>query len=306
MSKKIIFMGTPEFSVKTLEVLAKSSYDISCVYTQEPKKSDRGQKINKNPIHLAAEKLNIKVRCPRNLDTDEEYKYFKSVSPFIVIVVAYGQIIPKIFLDLPEQGFLNIHSSLLPKLRGAAPIQRSIMNLEKETGISMMKIEEGLDTGPYMKQIKIKINDQTNCQELTNKLSNLGANNILNCLDLINENNAKFIRQNDSKASYARKITKLESKISWLDTAEKNIAKINGLNPQPGAWFEYEGSRFKIWKAKISNISGRPGEVIKENLILGCKEKSIEVIQIQKEGKKKLLTNDFIKGTLIKKGQIIN
>ena len=171
-------MGTPEFSVKTLEVLSLSNYEIVCVYTQPAKRSLRGQKMNKSPVHKFAEKLNLKVRTPKNLTEENEYDFFKSLDPYIVIVVAYGKVIPKNYLNVPTKGFINIHASLLPKWRGAAPIQRSIMNHEKETGISIMKIQEKLDEGPYIKQIKTKIDDKTTSQSLSDTLSKLGAENI--------------------------------------------------------------------------------------------------------------------------------
>ena len=157
MSKKIVFMGTPEFSVPTLKVLVKSNYELACVYTQPPKKSSRGQKLKISAVHDAAQKLNLTIKTPKSLNDKNEYEYFKSIDPYIVVVVAYGQIIPKNYLDLPDKGFINIHASLLPKWRGAAPIQRSIMNLEKETGISIMKIEEELDTGPICNSYKVNI-----------------------------------------------------------------------------------------------------------------------------------------------------
>ena len=156
MTKKIVFMGTPQFSVQTLEVLTKSKYKIECVYTQPPKKSSRGQKINPSAIQLSAEKLGLNIRTPDNLDNDVEYKYLKSVDAYLIIVVAYGKIIPKNFLNLPKKGFINIHASLLPKWRGAAPIQRSIINQDYESGISIMKINEKLDAGPFMKQVKVQ------------------------------------------------------------------------------------------------------------------------------------------------------
>lgn len=292
-------MGTPSFSVPTLEVLKKSNFDLECVYTQPPNKSSRGQKINLSPVQKFSEKFNIKVRCPRKIDTDEEYNFIKLLDPYIVIVVAYGQIIPKRFLEIPKKGFINIHASLLPRWRGAAPIQRSIINQDKETGISFMKIKEGLDTGPYMKQIKIKINEKTTAQKLTEDLSQLGAKNILECVNLIIEEKEKFISQDDDQATYAKKIDKMESKIIWEQSAIKILSKINGLNPSPGAWFEYNGSRLKIWNAEISNLRGEPGKILDNNFTIACKDGSIKILEIQKEGKKKLLINDFIIGTKI-------
>ena len=291
-------MGTPNFSIKTLEILSQSKYELSCVYTQPEKKSSRGQKLKMTPVHIMAQKLGIEVRTPEVLD-EVEFEYLNSLSPYIVIVVAYGKIIPNNFLSIPKKGFINIHASLLPRWRGAAPIQRAIMNLDKETGISIMKINEGLDTGPFMKQLKISINDQTNSEELHDKLSKLGADNILSSIDLISSNNAKFIEQNNDNATYAKKVMKEESKILWTDSAKKILAKINALNPFPGAWFNYKGVRHKIWKAKISNLLGEPGSILSKKLIIACGDKSIEVIEIQKEGKTKLSKEEFLAGSKI-------
>jgi methionyl-tRNA formyltransferase len=299
MAKKIIFMGTPNFSVKTLEILANSKYNIKCVYTQPPKKSLRGQKINTSPVQKTAEKFNLEIRSPQSLNNKDEYEYFKSLKPYLVIVVAYGKIIPKNYLDLAEKGFLNIHASLLPKWRGAAPIQRSIMNNDKETGVSFMKIEEGLDTGPYMRQLRLKIDGQSSTEKITEELSELGAKNILKCIEMIENNQAQFVEQDHEKASYAKKINKLESKISWADKADKILYKINSLNPTPGAWFEYDGARYKIWKAEIKELNGIPGEILDEKLIIACKEKSIKILEIQKEGKNRLQIKDFLSGTKI-------
>jgi len=305
MTKKIVFMGTPQFSVQTLEVLTKSKYKIECVYTQPPKKSSRGQKINPSAIQLTAEKLGLNIRTPDNLDNDVEYKYLKSVDAYLIIVVAYGKIIPKNFLNLPKKGFINIHASLLPKWRGAAPIQRSIINQDHESGISIMKINEKLDAGPFMKQVKVKIDNQTTSKSLSDKLSKLGAENIIEAINLIEQNKANFLEQNHVEATYAKKIKKEESKIDWTQAAKIIISKINGLNPNPGAWFEFESSRYKVWKAEVHDSTGKPGEIIDEKLIIACQDKSIKILEIQKEGKKKLLIKDFLSGKEILKRKII-
>ena len=305
MSKKIVFMGTPDFAVKTLEVLSKSEYQIECVYTQPPKKSSRGQKIKSSPVQILAENLKLKIKNPKNLNSEKEYEYLKSINPYIIIVVAYGQIIPNKFLNLPKQGFINIHASLLPKWRGAAPIQRSIMNQDKESGISFMQIKEGLDTGPYFKQIKVKINKETTAKNLSNTLAKLGAGNIINCIKSIEENKAKFIKQDESQVTYAKKISKSESKINWNESASNIISKIHGLNPSPGAWFEHRGIRYKIWRAEVSNLLGDSGEILNESLIIGCKKNSLKVLEIQKEGKNRLPIADFLVGTRFSKGDKI-
>ena len=183
--KKIVFMGTPKFSIPILETLYRSSYKISCVYTQAPKKSNRGQKINLSPIQKCAENLKLTVRNPKDLNSSEELEFIKKLDPDIAVVVAYGQIISNPFLNIPREGFINVHASLLPKWRGAAPIQRSIMNSDIETGISIMQISEGLDAGPVMQQIKIKISQTATAEEVSNNLSKMSAENILGVLDKI-------------------------------------------------------------------------------------------------------------------------
>ena len=303
--KKVVFMGTPEFSVSILEAIAESSYEVSCVYTQAAKKSNRGQKLNISPIHKCADNLKLIIRNPKNLNSAEEFEFIKKLNPDIVIVVAYGQIISENFLNIPKKGFINIHASLLPKWRGAAPIQRSIMNLDKETGISFMKIEEGLDTGPYMKQIKVNLDNQVTTGDLSKKLSDIGANNILKCIELIENDQAIFVNQDNHEATYAKKIIKSESKIDWNESAENILSKINAMNPSPGAWFFHLGERYKIWKAVVSDLSGKPSEVIDEKLTIACKSKSLQIIEIQKEGKKRLTIGDFLAGNNISIGQMI-
>ena len=207
MFKKIAFMGTPDFSLPILKSLYQNGYPISVVYSQPPKKSMRGQKINKSSVQKMAENLNLKVRTPENLKgNQEELKYFKSIEPDIVVVVAYGKLIPKEFLDIPKSGFLNIHASLLPKWRGAAPIQRSIMNLDEKTGISIMQLNEELDSGPVMLKQEIKLDDKINSEQLSIKLSELGSKIISDCLDLIEVGKAKFVILNHSEATNAKKI----------------------------------------------------------------------------------------------------
>lgn len=302
MSKKIVFMGTPIFSIKILEKLALSDFEVLHVYTQSPKKSLRGHKINSSPIQKCAEKLNIPVRNPININSKSELEFFKSLNPDMVLVVAYGKLIPEEFLKIPKHGFINIHASLLPKWRGAAPIQRSIMNSDTETGISIMRIVKELDAGPVMRKIKIELNDAISSTYLSKKLSDLASESIIQNLDLIIANKANFIEQDHSASTYAKKINKKESRIEWNETSKKILAKINGLNPDPGAWFEYKNSRYKIWKAKITNEKGHPGKVLDQSFKIACTDGSIEIIEIQKQGKKRLLIRDFLAGSKIEKG----
>ncbi len=307
MHKKIVFMGTPLFAVPILKSLYQNGYPISVVYTQPPQKSERGQKINKSPIQNIAETLNIDYRSPQSLnDNDEEYRFLKKLNADLAIVVAYGQIIPKNFLNLTKNGFINIHGSILPKWRGAAPIQRSIMNLDTETGISIMKIVEELDSGPISNVYKIKLNKNENAQEISEKLSLLAADKILDNIDEILDNRVNFSEQNHTNATYAKKIKKTDGMINWNDEANKIIGKINGLFPSPGAFFIFKGERYKILKAEIGNSLGKIGEVINDKLEISCgNNQSIKILEIQRQGKKPQKINEFILGSQIKKGSVV-
>ena len=304
MPKKIVFMGTPMFAVPILKSLYQNGYPISNVYTQPPQKSQRGQRINKSPVQGIAETLNLEFKTPKTLkENTEEYDYFKEIGADLVIVVAYGQIIPKEFLSLPKKGFINIHASILPNWRGAAPIQRSIMNLDTETGVSIMKIAEKLDTGPVCNTYKINLENNLNALEIGEKLSSLAADKILENIDDILDDKAKFVEQDHSKATYASKIQKSEGKIDWSEAAQKIIGKINGLYPSPGAFFEHNGERYKILKAEIGNGFGNPGEVISNYLEIACgKNQSIKISEIQRQGKKPQNIGEFMLGSQIKKG----
>ena len=307
MAKKIIFMGTPMFAVPILKSLYQNGYPVTCVYTQPPQKSHRGQKINKSPIQGISETLNLEYRAPSTLkENKEEYEFFKSVDADLAIVVAYGQIIPKEFLSLTKKGFINIHASILPKWRGAAPIQRAIMNLDKVTGVSIMKIEEKLDTGPVCNTYKINMENNFNSSEIAEKLSFIAAEKILDNIDDILEDKATFVDQDHSKATYAPKIQKIEGLIDWTSNAENIIGKINGLYPIPGAFFISSGERYKILKGEISNGIGNPGEVLNDYLEIACGDKkSIKVTEIQRQGKRPQNIGEFMLGSRIRKGHQI-
>ena len=307
MLKKIIFMGTPLFAVPILKALYQNGYPISVVYTQPPQKSQRGQKINKSPIQEISESLNIRFRSPQTLrDNNEEHKFIKDLDADLAIVVAYGQIIPKSFFNLTKKGFINIHGSILPKWRGAAPIQRSIMNLDNETGISIMKINEELDSGPVCNIYRITLDQNDNAEKITEKLSFLAAEKILDNIDDIFEDKAKFTDQLHSKATYAKKIEKKEGLINWNDDASRIIGKINGLFPTPGAFFNFNGDWYKILKAEIGNGIGKVGEVISDKLEIVCNNnKSIKILEIQRQGKKSQKIEEFMLGSKIQKGTVL-
>ena len=307
MLKKIVFMGTPLFAVPILKSLNQNGFPISVVYTQPPQKSKRGQQVNRSPVQSMSEVLNIEFRTPQTLkNNNEEYEYLKKLDADIAIVVAYGQIIPPEILKLTKKGFINIHASLLPKWRGAAPIQRAIINLDKLTGISIMKINENLDSGPVCNSYKVDILNNENAEEISNKLSSLAAEKILENLDDIFGDKANFTEQDHSQATYAKKINKLEGKINWNEKSMAIIGKINGLYPNPGAWFIFKGERYKILKAIISEKEGEPGIVLDDYLEIACNDKSIKILEIQREGKRQQKIEEFVLGSKIKKGSNLN
>ena len=296
-------MGTPIFSVPILKNIYQNGYEISAVYTQPPRKSNRGQKIEKSPIHSFAETISFDVRTPDKLKNNKsEYEYFKKLDLDLVIIVAYGIIIPKEFLSLSKEGFINLHASILPRWRGAAPIQRSIMRQDKETGISVMKINEKLDEGDVSHIFKINIEENENAESLSERLSNLASEKISDVIDSIMDKEANFKPQDHAKAIYAKKINKNEGLIDWNDKARNIIGKINGLFPYPGGYFIYKGERYKILKAKISFSKDQPGKVLSSDLEISCGENSIKILEIQREGKKPQKVNEFIIGSQIQKG----
>ena len=301
MLKKIIFMGTPLFAVPILKSLYQNGYPISVVYTQPPKKSRRGMGFNTTPVQKMCETLNIEFRTPAYLKNNkDEYEYLKKIDADIAIVVAYGQILPKEVLGMTKKGFINIHGSLLPKFRGPAPIQRSIMNLDKQTGISIMKIVEKLDSGPVCSSYPLNILENENFESLSERLSILAAEKILDDIEAIFENKAIFKSQDDTKATYANKILKSEGKINWSDESNNIIGKINAL--YPSSFFIFKGERYKILRAEKSNKIGEPGHLLSDQFEIGCKGGSIKVLEIQREGKRPQKISEFLLGTKIKKG----
>ena len=307
MLKKIIFMGTPIFAVPILKSLYQNGYPVSVVYSQPPKKSSRGMKTQKSPVHLMAETLNIEARTPDVLKGNSiEESFLKNLDADLAIVVAYGKLLPESFLNLTKKGFINIHASILPSWRGAAPIQRAIINLDKKTGISVMKINNKLDSGPVCNKYEIEIKKQDNSETISEKLSLIASEKILDEIDNIIDGKANFIEQEHDKATYANKIEKTEGKINWNIKAEEILGLINGLFPSPGAWFTFKGERYKILKAEVGNSKGEPGIVLGENLEIGCNEGSLKITEIQREGKKVQKIGEFLLGSRIKKGSNLN
>jgi methionyl-tRNA formyltransferase len=306
MPLNVVFMGTSEFSLPALEVLIKNKLNILRVYTQPPKKSNRGQKINPSPVEIFCVKNKVNFNNPVNLNNKEELNNFKKLSPDVVVVVAYGQIIPKYFLDKAKFGFINIHASLLPKWRGAAPIQRAIMNNDKKIGVSIMKIEEKLDSGPILTSKELTLDKNETHGEIEKKLSIMGANLLIESLKTLEVGSSKFIDQNHTEATHAKKIDKSETKINWNFGASKVLAHIHGLSPNPGSWFVYEKERFKVLRAKISTDKGKPGFILDDNLTIGCKSNSIQILELQRQGRNKQTAKEFLLGKKISKSSILS
>ncbi len=291
---KIAFMGTPNFAVPALEKI-NEVFKIDTVFTQPPQKSKRGMKELISPIHEISNRLNLNVRTPNHLN--DELEFFKSKKFNLVVVAAYGQIIPDDFLK--ECLFINIHASLLPSWRGAAPIQRSLMNKDKFTGISIMKIEKELDSGPVLLTQSLPITIYSKHGDIEKKLAYIGSELIIKAIEKINENNYEFKEQNHKLKTYAKKISKEDEEIVWDKEAENIVAKIHALAPSPGSYFHHNDEKLKIFECKLTEKnSGKPGHIYIEgnSLFIACKDKYIEILEIQKPGKNRQKVKEFLKG----------
>ena len=303
---KIIFMGTPNFAVPILRSIYESGHKILEVYTQPATKSGRGQKINHSDIYKCAEELNLKVRSPDTLETVQEINHIKKLKPDLVVVVAYGKILPSKLLNIDKLTFINAHASLLPKWRGAAPIQRAIMNMDTETGVSVMKIIPQLDAGPVMLQGKIKIYQEMSYEDLSKKMSEIAAKLILDSIKLIESNNAIFIEQKESEVTYAKKIQKNEARINWNESAKRIVAKINALHPNPGCWFQLSEARIKVIRAIEIKKTGEAGTIIDNKMTIACSKNAVQILELKKEGKKQMSVDEYLKGNEIRSGQKVN
>lgn len=293
--QRIVFFGSPEFSLAPLKTLYLGGYEIVGVYTQEPKKKSRGMKEITTPVHQWAESQLLPVFTPVTLNQESIHE-FQSLKPDVAILFAYGKIIPKAWLDIPLYGFINIHASLLPKWRGAAPVQRSIENNDEITGISIMKMNEKLDEGPVLASQEIPITKETNGLNLINQMSLDSCSLLFNTLEKYFLGKIKLHDQDSSLSSYANKINKIESKINWSEKAATIERKIRAFYPYPAMWFDHEGKRYKVLKSKISNQIGKVGEIIDTPLIIACGDQSLEVLEIQAEGKKAVSIDNFVLG----------
>lgn len=308
MALRIIFMGTPDFSVPTLRRLAEAGHDIIACYTQPPRPSGRrGLTLKPSPVHETAEELNIPVSTPTSLRGESEREKFAAHAADVAVVVAYGQILPKLILETPRLGCFNGHASLLPRWRGAAPIQRAIMAGDTETGMMIMQMDAGLDTGPVALSERVAIDDETTAGELHDRLAQIGAELMSRAMAQLEDDSLELKPQGDDGVTYAEKISKEETRIDWNRDSRSVARHINGLSPFPGAWCEWkEGSdpvRLKLLKVRpVHNGEGEPGRILDGRLTIACGDGAVEAIRLQKAGSKAMTAQDFLAGSNLGRG----
>lgn len=303
----IVFMGTPDFAVPSLEALAQSEkYNVKAVYTQPDKPVGRKRILTPPDVKVCAEKYNIDVFQPTTFKDEAVVKELKAFAPDVIVVIAYGKILPKTVLDIPKYGCVNIHGSLLPKLRGAAPIQRAVIDGEEETGVTSMLMDVGLDTGDMLIKESVKILPDETAGELFDRLSKLGTKVLFETLEKIENGTVTREKQDDSLSTYAAMLSKEESVIDWNLSAKSVHNKVRGMNPWPVAVTVFKGKKLKIFKTKVCEKNGTPGKVISVSPpIVACGEGSVELLEVQLEGKKLMSAADFFRGQRIAAGDVI-
>ena len=293
--KKIIFMGTPDIAAQHLNVLFKKNLNIVGVFTQPPRKKNRGMRIEKSEVHQIAEKNNIEVYYPTSIDVTVIEKV-KSLEPDLIIVIAYGIILPSKFLNIPKYGCINIHVSLLPRWRGAAPIEHTLLAGDEKTGISVISISPKLDAGDILMQESFAVDKDINSDDLTINLTNLGKKTLMETLPLLFENKLIRKKQDESKVTYANKFISEDRKINFYNSSDDVYNHIRAHGPKPGSWFTYRGERIKIIKAKKINELGKSSTILNKDFMIACKDGAILPLLIQREGKKVVSLDDFLRG----------
>ncbi len=299
---RIVFMGTPEFSVGVLDALVGAGHEIACVYTRAPRPAGRGKKDRPSPVQARAEAMGLEVRHPKSLRTPEAQAEFAALNADIAVVVAYGLILPPAVLDAPARGCLNIHASLLPRWRGAAPIQRAIMAGDAETGVCIMQMEAGLDTGPVLLRRAIPIGAEETAGDLHDRLSVLGAEAIVEALARLDELVPEV--QPEAGVTYAEKIDKAEARVDWSQDAAVIDRQIRGLSPFPGAWTMIGGARVKLVRSRMAEGSGAPGAVL-AGLVVACDSRAVEITEVQPEGKPRMSAEAYLRGARIPAGMVL-
>jgi methionyl-tRNA formyltransferase len=300
---RIIFMGSPDFAVPSLNALVEAGHEVVAAYCQPPRPAGRGKVERKTAVHERAEQLRIEVRTPRTLRDEEEQTRFRALDADLAVVAAYGLILPKPILEAPKGGCINVHASLLPRWRGAAPIQRAILAGDKETGIALMQMDEGLDTGPILLDWPIEIDART-AGELTEKLSDLGGQALRRYL--AEPQRYPPVPQPGEGVTYASKVDKSEAQLDFAQDAYAVERQVRAFNPNPGAWFEFMGERIKLWEAEVLPGSGPPGVVADDRLKIACGERAIRALVVQRAGKSRMHVDEFLRGFPIPKGAQLN
>ena len=298
---KLVFMGTPNFSVPALQALNESSHQICAVYSQPPRPAGRGKKLKLSEVHREALDMGLTVHHPEDFKSEKDQTIFRNLNADVAVVVAYGLLLPKPILSSPKLGCVNIHASLLPRWRGAAPIQRAIMEGDDETGICIMKMDEGLDTGPVLSSRKIQITENDTAKILSERLSLLGSNLIVEVLDKLSD--YKVQNQSTVGITYASKIHKSEAKIDWSLPAQTIDRKIRALSPFPGAWTEINGERVKLLASKVVDEEHEAGMVLDTGFSIACGQKAIEITEAQRPGKSAQKSDVFLRGFRLQKGR---
>ena len=302
MSLRLAFMGSPAFALPPLEALIAAGHEVACVYSQPARPAGRGKQERPTPVAAFAAARGIEVRTPKSLRKAEEQAAFAAFKLDAAIVVAYGLILPKPILDAPKLGAFNLHASLLPRWRGAAPIHRAILAGDARTGVQVMRMEEGLDTGPVLASVETAIEFDDTTGTLHDRLAQLGARLLIETLAKIEHGNAGEAPQNAEGVTYAHKITPAETRIDWTRPAREVDAHIRGLSPSPGAWFEFEGARMKALQSRLGQGAGAPGEALDDALLIACGEGAVRLLKVQKEGRAPLEAEAFLRGTGVPQG----
>jgi len=306
MPLRLIFMGTPDFAVPTLLELVAHGHEVVAVYTRAPKPAGRGMKLQPTPVEQEARRLGIPVLTPKTLKTPEALEAFRAHHADAAVVVAYGMILPQAILDAPPLGCFNLHASLLPRWRGAAPINRAIMAGDAESGVMVMKMDVGLDTGDVAMAERLAITDTMTAADLHDALAPLGADLMVRAMGALERGSLRLTRQSEDGATYAAKIEKAEARIEWSKPARAVLRHIHGLSPFPGAWCEVdtdgEPARLKILRCELANGTDAPGAVLDDNLAIACSDGAIRILELQRAGKAPMKAPEFLRGTPLKTG----
>lgn len=299
---RVIFLGSPDFAVPTLDALVAAGHEVVAAYTQPPRPAGRGKHSQPTAVEERAQALGIAVRSPKTLKSEEEQAAFAALAGDVAVVAAYGLILPQAVLDAPRLGCVNVHASLLPRWRGAAPVQRAIMAGDEVTGITIMQMEAGLDTGPILLRREVSI-DRKNAAQLTDELAKVGA--LMTVEYLSDPDRYPPQPQSEEEVTYAAKIRKEEARIDWAFPALQILHQVRGLAPFPGAWFEHDGERIKLLAAEVVEVDGQPGEVLDEKLLIACGEHALQPTLLQRAGKGAMSTDELLRGFAIPKGTIL-